>query len=72
MRCARMRSHRCGPVLPCPAALALQPAVYSFEQAVQHSGWEGFTVEFAWTPYPSHFVVAGMNGAARVWQHRSR
>lgn len=53
-----------GPFLPCPAAPAAQPAVYSFEQAVQHSGWEGFTVEFAWTPYPSHFVVEGMNGAA--------
>ncbi|KAL4427839.1 hypothetical protein ABPG75_001928 [Micractinium tetrahymenae] len=42
--------------------LEWEPGVYSFEQAVQHSGWEDFTVNFAWTPYPSHFVVEGMNG----------
>ena len=36
-----------------------QVGVYAFRQDVQHSGWEGLTLHFRHTVYPSHFVVEG-------------
>ncbi|PSC76403.1 Zinc finger CCCH domain-containing 64 [Micractinium conductrix] len=37
-------------------------SVYSFQASVQHSGFEGFTIEFQLGPYPSHHQALGYNG----------
>lgn len=65
--------------LPCPRPrssvfVSIQVGVYAFHQDVQHSGWEGFTLHFRHTPYPSHFVVEGrrMGWGGVGCRHRSQ
>ncbi|PSC77016.1 band 7 isoform A [Micractinium conductrix] len=38
-----------------------QPVLHAFAPSVQHSGLEGFTIEFDWTPFPDHFFAGGAN-----------
>lgn len=54
-----------------------QPALYSFATPLQHSGFEGFTVDFQWDVYPQHMKAYGYNafwlyGAANSWVRNVR
>ncbi|EFN53338.1 hypothetical protein CHLNCDRAFT_137066 [Chlorella variabilis] len=40
------------------------PVLHRFAPTVQNSGLEGFTVEFAWSTFPSHFSAQGANAIA--------
>ncbi|KAL4433787.1 hypothetical protein ABPG75_000228 [Micractinium tetrahymenae] len=58
--------------LPYDVRLGWEPALYSFATPLQHSGFEGFTVDFQWDVYPQHMKAYGYNGfwlygAANSW-----
>ncbi|KAL4422481.1 hypothetical protein ABPG75_008678 [Micractinium tetrahymenae] len=47
--------------IPYGIRLKWKPVVHVASATVQNSGFEGFTVEFPWSVYPSHLDVKGYN-----------